>query len=44
MPGVGDVAPEFTLKNQDGADVTLSDYRASKNVVLYFYPKDDTHG
>jgi thioredoxin-dependent peroxiredoxin len=38
-----DVAPDFVLKDQDGADVRLSDFRGRK-VVLYFYPKDDTPG
>lgn len=40
---VGKQAPDFTLQNQDGEEVTLSDYRG-KNVVLYFYPKDMTPG
>ena len=35
---VGDPAPDFTLKDQDGNDVTLSSFRDSKNVVLVFYP------
>ena len=39
----GDDAPDFTVKNQDGEDVKLSDLRGDK-VVLYFYPKDDTPG
>jgi thioredoxin-dependent peroxiredoxin len=38
-----DAAPEFTLENQDGESVSLSDFRGRK-VVLYFYPKDDTSG
>ena len=40
MPKVGDVAPDFTLKYFDGAnlkDVKLSDYHGKKNVVLAFY-------
>jgi peroxiredoxin Q/BCP len=37
-------APEFTLENQDGKPVSLADFRGRKNVVLYFYPKDDTPG
>lgn len=41
---VGDVAPDFTLKSQDGSEVSLSDFRGKKNVVVYFYPKDDTPG
>ena len=39
----GTKAPAFTLKNQDGKDVSLSDF-AGKKVVIYFYPKDDTPG
>lgn len=39
----GDIAPDFTAKNQDGNDVKLADLRG-KRVVLYFYPKDDTPG
>lgn len=37
-------APEFCSPNQDDKPVKLSDYRGSNNVVLYFYPKDDTPG
>lgn len=40
---VGDIAPNFTVKDTNGITVTLSDY-AGKTVVLYFYPKDDTPG
>lgn len=36
-------APEFTLPNQDGEMVSLSDFRGKK-VILYFYPKDNTPG
>ena len=36
-------APEFTLPDQDGNDVSLSDF-LGKKVVLYFYPKDNTPG
>lgn len=35
---IGDSAPDFTLVNQFGADVTLSDFRNKKNVVIVFYP------
>lgn len=35
---VGQLAPDFTLSNQYGQPVTLSDFRGSKNVVLMFYP------
>lgn len=34
---------EFTLKESDGVDISLSDF-LGKNVVLYFYPKDNTPG
>lgn len=40
----GDEAPDFTLPSSTGKEVTLSDMRGKKNVVLYFYPKDDTPG
>jgi peroxiredoxin Q/BCP len=39
----GTTAPDFTLPDQDGVDVTLSDLRG-RTVVLYFYPKADTPG
>ncbi|MBK0381661.1 thioredoxin-dependent thiol peroxidase [Pedobacter sp. SD-b] len=39
----GDVAPNFTAKNQNGDNVSLSDFKGKK-VVLYFYPKDNTPG
>ena len=42
--GVGDAAPEFTLKSQSGEAVALKDLLAKSEVVLYFYPKDDTPG
>ena len=37
-------APAFRSLNQDNKLVSLSDYAGEKNVVLYFYPKDDTPG
>ncbi len=40
---IGDTAPSFTLKDRNGKDVSLSDFRGKK-VVLYFYPKDNTPG
>ena len=43
MIGAGEQAPEFTLPDQDGNDVSLSDYKG-QTVVLYFYPKADTPG
>jgi len=42
--GVGDVAPDFTLPDQTGTPVRLRDRLGRKNVVLYFYPKDQTPG
>lgn len=39
----GMMAPSFRLKNQDGAEVALEDFRG-KHVLLYFYPKDMTSG
>jgi peroxiredoxin Q/BCP len=41
---VGDVAPDFTLKDQRGQTVSLKDYLGKKSVVLYFYPKDNSPG
>ncbi len=38
------IAPEFSSVNQDNKIVELSSFKGSKNVVLYFYPKDDTPG
>jgi peroxiredoxin Q/BCP len=43
MIAVGDTAPDFTLADQNGEPVTLSDLRG-KPVVIYFYPKADTPG
>ena len=42
-PKEGDKAPDFTAKEQNGNTVSLSDFKG-KNVILYFYPKDDTPG
>jgi peroxiredoxin Q/BCP len=43
IPAVGAPAPSFTLVNNEGKQVSLSDYKG-KWVVLYFYPKDFTSG
>jgi thioredoxin-dependent peroxiredoxin len=43
MLEIGDMAPDFTLQDQSGQDVTLSELRG-KTVVLFFYPKADTSG
>jgi peroxiredoxin Q/BCP len=39
----GDKAPAFSLPDQDGTTVSLKDF-AGQQVVIYFYPKDDTPG
>jgi peroxiredoxin len=41
---VGDDAPDFTLKDQDGKDVKLSSFKGSKHVIVAFYPKDFSGG
>lgn len=40
----GDVSPPFQAKDELGNNVQLSDFKGKKNVILYFYPKDDTPG
>ncbi|MCY4532723.1 MAG: thioredoxin-dependent thiol peroxidase [Gammaproteobacteria bacterium] len=44
LPQVGQLAPAFMLPNHEGEMVSLEDFRDSKNVVLYFYPKAMTPG
>jgi peroxiredoxin len=44
MLEINQTVPEFTSENQDGENISLAQYRGRKNVVLYFYPKDDTPG
>ena len=44
MVEVGHEAPEFTLKDQSGQDVSLADFRGKKNVVVVFYPFTFTGG
>ena len=39
---VGDVAPDFDLRSSKGEALRLGELRGKKNVVLYFYPKDET--
>lgn len=43
MPVPGEKAPDFTLTDQNGKSISLSDF-AGTRVVLYFYPKDNTPG
>ncbi len=40
---VGDKVPEFTVKNEEGIDVSLSDYKGKK-LIVFFYPKASTPG
>ena len=40
---IGDKAPDFTLTDQYGQNISLSDFAGSR-IVLYFYPKDNTPG
>lgn len=43
-PKIGNLAPAFTLQDQNGDKISLKDFRDKKNVVLYFYPKAMTPG
>ena len=43
MLKIGDIAPDFSGKNQDGELITLKQF-SGKKLVLYFYPKDNTPG
>lgn len=43
MLEVGSKAPDFTLNNQEGEEVSLKEF-LGKKVILYFYPKDNTPG
>lgn len=40
---IGDSVPDFRLPSSEGKEVSLHDFKG-KNIVLYFYPKDDTPG
>jgi thioredoxin-dependent peroxiredoxin len=40
---VGDIAPDFSAPTNGGRQISLADFK-DKNVILYFYPKDDTPG
>ncbi|MEZ5756934.1 MAG: thioredoxin-dependent thiol peroxidase [Emcibacteraceae bacterium] len=43
MPEIGQKAPNFNLPDETGNKVSMSDFKG-KNIVLYFYPKDNTPG
>lgn len=43
-PKIGNLAPAFTLKNQQGGKVSLKDFRGKASVLLYFYPRASTPG
>jgi len=43
-PKVGNLAPAFSLQNQDGKLISLKEFKGKKNVALYFYPKASTPG
>lgn len=44
FPKIGNLAPAFKLKNQEGKDISLSDFKGKSIVVVYFYPKAMTPG
>ncbi|HEY5123092.1 MAG TPA: thioredoxin-dependent thiol peroxidase [Ignavibacteria bacterium] len=43
MLKIGNIAPDFILKNEKGEEISFKDFKGKK-VVLYFYPKDNTSG
>ncbi|MBL8849510.1 MAG: thioredoxin-dependent thiol peroxidase [Planctomycetaceae bacterium] len=44
LPQIGDSAPEFSLPAVPGGKLSLKQFRGKQNVVLYFYPRDNTPG
>jgi len=44
MLSAGQSAPDFHLQNQNNQVVSLTGYKGKQNIILYFYPKDDTPG
>jgi len=44
FPKIGNLAPAFSLPDQNGQQVSLKDFRGSKNVLVYFYPRAMTPG
>ena len=41
---IGDTCPSFSLQNQNGQTINIQEYIGSKNLIIYFYPKDNTPG
>ena len=44
LPKIGNLAPAFTLLDEDENKISLKDFKGEKNVVVYFYPKALTPG
>jgi len=44
LPQAGQSAPDFSMPADNGGTVSLKDFASKQNIVLYFYPKDDTPG
>jgi peroxiredoxin Q/BCP len=44
MLKAGDKAPDFRLKSDQDKEISLSDFKGKNEVILYFYPKDNTSG
>jgi peroxiredoxin Q/BCP len=44
LPKIGNLAPSFTLLDQDSKKVSLKDFKGKANIILYFYPKAMTPG
>jgi len=44
LPKIGNVAPQFSLQDQDGKTVSLKQFKGTHTVVVYFYPKAMTPG
>ena len=41
---VGDKSPDFSLPSHTGESITFSEFFGTKNIILYFYPKDEIRG